>query len=76
MILNFFYGGEIVKLSLEELYDNFDYLYQIGVDPKLIDIYKKILSNSPNENPYKLLKGLIPFYGRTHKNVYKYHHKR
>lgn len=76
MILNFFYGGEIEKLSLEELYDYFDYLYQIGVDQNLIDIFKKILSNSPNENPYKLLKGLIPFYGRTHKNVYKYHHKR
>lgn len=76
MILNFIYGGGIEKLSLEELYDYFEYLYQIGVDEKIINIFKKIVSNSPNENPYKLLKGLIPFYGRTHKNVYKCIRKR
>lgn len=76
MILNFIYGGEIEKLSLEELYDYLEYLSLIGVSPKLINIFKKILSNSPNENPYPFLNDLIPFYGRAHKNVYKHHRKR
>lgn len=72
MILNFIYGGEIEKLSIEELYDYLEYLSSIGINPKIIDIFKKLVSNSPNENPYKLLKELIPYYGRTHKNVYKH----
>lgn len=76
MILNFIYGGGIEKLSIEELYDYLEYLSSIGVDKKLINIFKKILSNSPNENPYQLLVGLIPFYGRTHKNVYRCNRKR
>lgn len=76
MILNFMYGGDIEKLSLEELYDYLDYLSYIGVDSKLVNIFKKIMSNAPNENPSKLLHSLIPFYGRAHKNTYKHHKKR
>lgn len=76
MILNFMYGGGIEKLEIEELYNYLEYLHQIGVDTKLINIFKKILSNSPNENPYNLLETLIPFYGRSHKNVYRCNLKR
>lgn len=76
MILNFMYGGGIEKLEIEELYNYLEYLHQIGVDIKLINIFKKILSNSPNENPYNLLESLIPFYGRSHKNVYRCNLKR
>ena len=76
MILNFMYGGGIEKLEIEELYNYLEYLHQIGVDIKLINIFKKILSNSPNENPYNLLETLIPFYGRSHKNVYRCNLKR
>lgn len=71
MILNFLYGGDIEKLEVEELYDYLEYLSQIGIDIKLINSFKKIISNAPNENPYKLLEGLTRFYGRTNKNVYK-----
>lgn len=76
MILNFMYSGEIEQLSVLELYDYLEYLNYIGVNIELINIFKKILSNSSNENPYKLLDCLIPFYGRTHKNVYKCNRKR
>lgn len=76
MILNFLYGGDIEKLEVEELYDYLEYLSQIGIDIKLINSFKKIISNAPNENPYKLLEGLTKFYGRTNKNVYKCNRKR
>lgn len=76
MILNLMYGGGIEKLEVEELYDYLEYLQQIGVDIKLINIFKKILSNSANKNPYNLLESLIPFYGRSHKNVYHCNRKR
>ena len=76
IILNFIYGGGIEKLSLEELYDYFEYLISIGVNQELINTFKKILSNSQNENPYKLLHSLIPLYGRMNKNVYKCNRKR
>ena len=71
MILNFLYGGGIEELSQEEIYDYLDYLVKIGIDLKLVNIFKKILSNEPNDNPYKLLETLIPFYGMTHKSIYK-----
>lgn len=71
IILNFLYGGDIEKLEVEELYDYLEYLSQIGIDIKLVNSFKKIISNAPNENPYKLLEGLVKSYGRTNKNVYK-----
>lgn len=71
MILNFLYGGDIEYLPLEEVYDYLEYLSSLGLNPKLINIFKNIMSNAPNENPYKLLNELIPIYQRCHKNVYK-----
>ena len=76
MILNFIYGGEIEKLTIEEYYDYLEYLLSIGTDRQIINIFKKITTNSPNENPYKLLNSLIPLYGRMHKNAYKCNRKR
>jgi len=71
MILNFLYGGGIDELTIEEVYDYLEYLLSIGVDLKLVNIFKKVLSNSPNENPYKYLNELIKFCGKAHKTVYK-----
>ena len=71
IILNFIYGGEIEKLTIEEYYDYLEYLLSIGTDRQIINIFKKIVINSPNENPYNLLEKIIPLYGRMHKNVYK-----
>lgn len=76
MILNFLYGGNIEYLSLEEIYDYLEYLSSLGLDHNLINIFKKIMSNAPNENPYKLLNELMPIYQRCHKNVYKCNKKR
>lgn len=71
MILNFLYGGEIEKLSIEELYDYLEYLSSIGASKQLINSFKKILSSETNENPYKMLNEIINLYGRAHKNVFK-----
>lgn len=71
IILNTLYGGQINKLSLEELYMYLDYLSSIGVNLELLNIFEKITSNSHNENPYELLKSLIPIMPRANKHVYR-----
>lgn len=76
MILNFLYGGDIEYLPLEDVYDYLEYLSSLGLDHNLINIFKNIMSNAPNENPYKLLNELMPIYQRCHKNVYKCNKKR
>lgn len=72
VILNFLYGGDISKFTLEEFYDYLAYLDGIGVNNKFIDIAEKLIDGSPNENPYILLNGLIPFIGRSNHYTYKY----
>lgn len=76
MILNFLYGGDIEYLPLEDVYDYLEYISSLGLDYNLINIFKNIMSNAPNENPYKLLNELMPIYQRCHKNVYKCNKKR
>ena len=71
MILNTLYGGGINRLPLEEFYSYLEYLNSIGISLELIEKFEKIVSNTHNENPYEFLDELIPFYGRTHQNVYK-----
>lgn len=76
MILNFLYGGGIEYLSLEEIYDYLEYLSMLGINRELINIFKKLMSNASNGNPYNLLKEIIPVYQRCHKNVYKCNKRR
>lgn len=76
MILNFLYGGGIEYLSLEEIYDYLEYLSALGINRELINIFKKLMSNASNGNPYNLLKEIIPVYQRCHKNVYKCNKRR
>lgn len=70
MILNFLSGTNINKLSLDSYYNYLDYLYSIGIDKYLIDIFEKIVSNCHNENPYELLDYLTPFIGKANYNTY------
>ena len=71
MIINFLYGDDINRASLEEFYGYLEYLEGIGLDRELLFIFEKILSNEINENPYMLLDGLEKIRYRSHKNVYK-----
>lgn len=76
MILNFFYGSNIAKLSLSDFYVYLDYLSKIGVSKEVIDIIAYIYTGHENKNPYELLEELIPFYGRMHKNTFECVRKR
>ena len=76
MILNFFYGSNISKLSLADFYVYLDYLSKIGVSKEILDIISYIYTGHDNKNPYELLDLLIPFYGRTHQNTFECVRKR
>lgn len=76
MILNTLYGGGFNRLSLEEIYNYLEYLYSLGVDRELINIFEKIATNSHNENPYELLDCLIPIYAQSNQHVFNYVRKK
>ena len=76
MIFNIYFGSNICSLPYDEFYYYLEYLSKIGVDLKLLEKLSRLYENKPNENPYKLLEGLIPFYGRTHKNTFEIARKR
>ena len=71
IILNYLYGEDISKFSLQEFYEYLEYLKTIGLSLELISYFEKIASNSQNENPYELLDNLIPYIERSNHKVYK-----
>ncbi|MDY4236427.1 MAG: hypothetical protein SOX86_00230 [Bacilli bacterium] len=72
MILNYLYGENVNNLSLTDFYDYLEYLENIGIDKELTEIFKTIVSNKDNENPYDLLDTLKPEQvARARKIVYK-----
>lgn len=71
IILNYLYGEDISKFSLQEFYEYLEYLKTIGISLELISYFEKIASNSQNENPYELLDNLIPYIERSNHKVYK-----
>ena len=70
MILNTLFGSNITRMTIPEFYNYLEYLNDIGVDLELLQMFEKILSNDPNENPYELLACLKYCLGRAHNNVY------
>jgi len=72
IILNFLYGEDTGRFTLEEFYDYLTYLDEIGVNKEFTNIAEKLVDGSPNENPYELLDSLIPFIGRSNHYSYKY----
>ena len=58
VILNFLYGENTARFTLQEFYDYLSYLESIGVDKELLSYFDKIVDGSPNENPYELLDSL------------------
>lgn len=72
MILNYLYGENINNLNLEDFYNYLTYLEKIGINKELIEIFKNIVSNKDNENPYNLLDTLTTEQvARSRKIVYK-----
>lgn len=72
MILNYLYGENINNLNLGDFYNYLTYLEEIGINKELIEIFKNIVSNKDNENPYDLLDTLKPEQvARARKIVYK-----
>jgi len=72
MILNYLYGNNITKLSMEEYYDYMEYLHSIGVSFELIDLFSLIYSEHDNINPYEHLEELSYIDGRSNYRVYEY----
>ena len=72
MILNYLYGENINNLNLVDFYNYLTYLEKIGINKELIEIFKNIVSNKDNENPYDLLDTLTTEQvARSRKIVYK-----
>lgn len=71
MILNYFYGSNISRLSIPDFYVYLDYLSKIGVSKELLDIFSYIYTGHNNRNPYEYLEELMRFYGRTHRNTFE-----
>ena len=71
MILNFLYGSRITDIPMAEYYDYLEYLYELGVDPNLIDIFNNLYDTSPNKNPLVYLEELKKIDSRTHGLVFK-----
>ena len=72
VILNFLYESDTSRFTLQEFYDYLEYLENIGVDKELLSYFEKIVSGSPNENPYPLLDSLTNYIGRSNHHVYSY----
>lgn len=72
VILNFLYGENTARFTLQEFYDYLSYLESIGVDKELLSYFDKIVDGSPNENPYELLDSLNSHLGRSNYHVYSY----
>lgn len=70
MILNFFYGDNIGKISIADYYNYLEYLLKIGVSKEFLDKLAYIYTGHVNENPYEYLEELIPYYGKSHKIMF------
>ena len=60
MILNLLSGIAFSSIKVNEFFEYMDYLRNIGINGELIDIFAKIYSKEPNENPDTLLDDLVP----------------
>ena len=72
MIFNLFFGDNINNLTINEFYNYLEYLSDLGISNELLDIIGYIYTGHDNINPYEYLDELVPYYGRTNKNVYEY----
>lgn len=73
MVLNYLYGSNITKLSLEEYYDYLEYLRTLGYSDKFITALQLIVIPQKNENISQYLDELSSeqVY-RARENVYQY----
>ncbi len=77
LFLNYLYGENIGRFSLEEFYNYVCYLEKIGINQELLEAIIKITTNAPNENIGKYLDTLTEEQVvRANKNVYQIARKR
>lgn len=76
MILNFFYGENISRMTIADFFVYLEYLSKLGVSKELLDKISYIYTGKNNENPFEYLEELTPFFGRTHKNTFELVRKR
>ena len=72
MILNYLYGSNVSKFSIEEFYNYMNYLEYIEFNKELVECFSTIVINKDNENPVNLLDSITDkqFY-RANEIVYK-----
>lgn len=58
MILNYLYGQNINNLSIDEFYEYLNYLESLKINKNLIDVWAKLLVNTPNLNPCDYINSL------------------
>lgn len=69
MILNYLYGRNVTKFSLEEYFEYLNYLEYIGFPKNLINQFESIVTNPHSENPVGFLDEL------TSENIYRANNK-
>lgn len=72
MLLNYFYGDNILKVSIEEYYKYLQYLKDIGFPTPLVDIFSNLYSLANNNNPSSYLDELPKDHCKSNKLVFNY----
>lgn len=76
MILNYLFGGMVIKLNIEQFYDYLSYLHSIGISNELIDVFSLIYMEKDNVNPYEYLDELVNVVDKCHCNAYRLNRKK
>ena len=72
MILNYLYGGNVARFSIEEYFTYLDYLDSIGLPKELIKQFESILTERHTDNPVGYLDELTSEnIIRARNNIYK-----
>lgn len=71
MILNYLYGDNTSKFTLEEFYEYMEYLISIGVPQDIVFSFERLYTEKCNKNPMDALDDLSLFVYRSNKYVYK-----
>lgn len=58
MILNYLYGADTSRFSIQEFYEYLNYLEYIGVNKELLSKFNCIVDDGPNKNPANYLSSL------------------
>lgn len=71
MVLNYLFGSQINRISVEEIYDYLSYLHRIGVSWELVDKFSLLYSEKDNVNSYQYLDELSKIGDKANYKVYR-----